>query len=146
MNKFTHIQNRNNRKQKGRCGTSLVEVMVALTIFAIFIATSCKIMIVTRSTLDLARDHYTASNLAKDRIELTRTFDFNQLPELQEDALVINSEGVPDANGHFRRITDVTLVTSNLYEVAVTVGIKNRKTLKFAPSEQSVVTYVSKHL
>lgn len=127
-------------------GSSLVEVMVALTIFAVLIASSCKVLLATRTTLDLARDHYTASNIAKDRVELVRTLDFNQIPELEEDMLIIDKRGIPSDQGHFRRTTIVSMVSSNLFEVAVTVGIQNRKTLDFSSSEQTINTYISKHL
>ncbi|MBN2684143.1 MAG: prepilin-type N-terminal cleavage/methylation domain-containing protein [Pontiellaceae bacterium] len=140
----THRFNERDRSLKS--GSSLVEVMIALAIFGVFIATSCKVLLATRTTLDLARDHYTASNIAKDRIELVRTLDFNQIPELEENMLVIDGTGTPSVNGHFRRTTTVSMVTSNLCEVAVTVGIQNRKTLDYSPAKQTVNTYISKHL
>lgn len=136
----------NERDRSLKSGSSFVEVMIALAIFGVFIASSCKVLLAARTTLDLARDHYTASNIAKDRIELVRTLDFNQIPELEEDKLVIDGTGTPSDLGHFRRTTTVSMVTSNLFEVAVTVGIQNRRTLEFSPSEQTVNTYISKHL
>ncbi|MBN2704131.1 MAG: prepilin-type N-terminal cleavage/methylation domain-containing protein [Pontiellaceae bacterium] len=136
----------NVRDRSSARGSSLVEVMIALAIFGVFIASSCKVLLAARTTLDLARDHYTASNIAKGRIELVHTLDFNQIPELEEDMLVIDGSGTPSEYGHFRRSTTVSMVSSNLFEVAVTVGIQNRKTLEFSPSEQTVNTYISKHL
>lgn len=133
-------------KSKNCAGASLVEVMIALTIFGIFAAGSSKMLVSHRKILDSARDHYIAANLAKDRIELARTFEFDQVPQLSEYALIVDESGIASSAGHYRRTTTVTTVQTNLYRVAITVDIQNRKTLIFSPAEQSVTTYIAKHL
>ena len=127
-------------------GTSLVEVMIALTIFGSLIAITCKVLLSTNETLDMARDHYTAANLAKNRLELVRSFEFDQIPELEEEAIIINESGIASEYGHYQRTTSITMLSSNLYEIGISVGIQNRRTLEFSPAEQSINTYVSKHL
>jgi type II secretory pathway pseudopilin PulG len=139
------ITNRKNRS-KSCAGTSVVEVMVALTIFGIFTAGTCQLLVSHRKILDSARDHYIAANLAKDRIELARTFEFEQVPGLAESALVVDESGIASSLGHYRRTTTVTALSTNLYELAITVDIQNRKTLVFSPAEQSVTTYIAKHM
>lgn len=134
------------KHSKSRAGATIVEALVALSIFAVFSVGACKLLTSHRRIMDMARDHYTAVNLAKDRMELARTFEFDQLPELAEDKLIIDESGIPKTYGHYRRTTQVTMVASNLYQLAITVDIQNRKTLKFAPMEQSINTYIAKHL
>jgi len=133
-------------QSKSRAGSSIVEVMVALALFGVFTTATCKLLVSHRKVLDSARDHYIAANLAKDRIELARTFEFEQLRGLREKAIIVDESGLPSSFGHYRRSTTVTVVRTNLYEMAITVDIQNRKTLKFSPAEQSVTTYIAKHL
>ncbi len=134
------------KRSKSRAGTSIVEVMVALTLFGMFVAGSCQLLVSHRKLLDSSRDHYIAANLAKDRMELARTFEFEQVPDMDEDAVIVDESGIPSLAGHFRRTTRVTPISKNLYELAITVDIQNRKTLQFAPAEQSISTYIAKHL
>lgn len=132
---------------KQRCaGTSIIEVMIALVVFATFAVGTCKLLISQRKVLDMARDHYVAANLAKSRMELARTFEFEQLPELAEEKILLDESGIPNVHGNYRRTTKITNLSSNLYEMAIIVDIKNRRTLEFAPAEQTINTYVSKHL
>ncbi len=134
------------KQSKSRAGISIIEVLMALSIFAVFSVGTCKLLTSHRRVLDMARDHYTASNLAKERMELARTFEFEQIPDLAEDQVLINESGIASLYGHFRRTTTITTVNSNLYELAIRVDIQNRKTLEFAPAEQSINTYIAKHL
>lgn len=134
------------KRSKSRAGTSIVEVMIALLLFALFAGGACQMLVSHRQLLDMSRDHYIAANLAKDRLELARTFEFEQIPDLEESQLVINGSGIPSEVGHFRRTTTVSTLSSNLYELVITVDIQNRRTLEFAPAEQSINTYIAKHL
>ena len=94
----------------------------------------------------MARDHYTAANIAKNRMELIRTFDFDQIPQLAETAVRVNDSGVAATDGHFRRLTTINVLNTNLYELAITVQIQDRKTLAFSESEETINTYISMHL
>ena len=129
-----------------RSGTTLVEALMAIAIFAVFVTGTCKLLVSHRQLLDLSRDRYTAANIAKNRMELVRTFDFDQIPKLNESTLRVDDSGIPDNAGHFRRTTTVTSVSSNLCELVVTVEIQNRKTLAFSGVDETVTTYVAKHL
>ena len=62
-----------NVTSRSRAGSSVVEVMIALSMFGLFTAGTCRMLVAHRKILDSARDHYIAANLAKDRIELART-------------------------------------------------------------------------
>ncbi len=144
----SHLPDRNmgSDQRKRRGGATIVETVIALTIFAVFSTGACKLMVSHRKILDLSRDIYTASNLAKSRLELARTLEFEQVPDLFENQLLLDASGIPSSSGHFRRTTTVSAVSSNLYEVVIQVDIQNRKTLAFSPAKQDISTYVAKHL
>ena len=133
-------------KSRSRAGISVLEALVALTIFAVFATGACKILVAHREILDMARDHYTAANIAKNRMEMVRTLDFPQIPQLNEDPIQVDASGIASKDGHFRRKTTITTLNTNLYKLAITVQIQDRRTLQFDKSEETINTYVSKHL
>ena len=134
------------KKSRNRAGVTFVEALVAMAIFAIFSTGTCKLLMAHRQTLDSARDHYIAANIAKNRLELVRTFGFDQIPYLTESPIRIDNSGIPAAEGNFLRETDITTLSSNLLQLAISVKIQNRKTLEFDGAEETLNTYVSKHL
>ena len=125
---------------------TIVETLVALGIFAVFSTGACKLLLSHRKISDMARAHYTAINIAKNRMELVRTFDFGQVDDFIEDAVVVNSSGTPSTDGNYRRTTAVSNVSSNLMELTVTVDIRNRQTLIFNPANQQLNTYFANYL
>jgi type II secretory pathway pseudopilin PulG len=125
---------------------TVVETIVALSVFAVFTTGACKLLLSHRKISDMARAHYTAINIAKNRLELVRTFDFDQVGNFLEDKVVVDASGVPDTYGNYRRSTDVSNVSSNLLELTVTVDIRNRQTLKFNPSNEQLSTYFAEYL
>ena len=94
----------------------------------------------------MARAHYTAVNIAKNRLELVRTFDFDQVTDFIEDKVIVDSSGVPSETGNYRRTTGVSNVSSNLVELTVTVDIRNRQTLEFTPSKEQLSTFFANYL
>lgn len=133
-------------RSRNRAGTTFVEAVIALALFAIFTVGASKLLVSHRKTLDMARDRYIAANIAKNRIELVRTFDFDQIPEMAETGIRTNDGGIPSSEGNFQRTTQVSMLNANLYGVTCTVKIKNRKTLAFGPAAEELNTYVAKHL
>ena len=148
--KRTDTTDRRDAAQRGRsrnrAGTTLLESLIAMAIFAVFTTGSCKLLVSHRKLLDMARDHYTAANIAKNRMELLRTFDYEQIPALAEGPIRTDENGIPSTLGHFSRITTVNTLSTNLYELAITVKIQNRKTLAFDKAEQTINTYIAKKL
>jgi len=137
---------RNVKKRRNRAGTTIVETIVALTIFAGFSTGACKLLMSHRKIADMARAHYTAINIAKNRLELVRTFDYGQVDDFLENNVVVDASGVPDAVGNYRRSTTVSNVSSNLLELTVTVDLRNRQTLAFTPAKEQVSTYFAEYL
>ena len=133
--------------QSKKCaGVTFVETIVALSLFAVFTTGACKLLLSHRKVSDMAREHYTAINIAKNRMELVRTFDFGQVDDFTEDNVMVDSSGTPDTEGYFRRTTEVSNVSSNLVEITITVDIRNRKTLVFNPANEVLSTYFAEYL
>lgn len=143
--KQTAIQRKASHRHN-RSGLSIVEVLVALVLFALFLAGASKALLSNRALADITREHYTAVNIAKNRTELARTFDFNTLPEFSEDQQLVDLSGEPldGDTGRYRRTTVVAL-TNNVAELTVTVEIRNHKTLEFEGSQEQIKTFIAFH-
>lgn len=146
--KTTHSTdaNQSRGKSRNRAGTTIVETLVALSVFAIFSVGSSKLLMSHRRLADMARAHYTAINIAKNRMELVRTFDFGQVDDFLEDQVVVDASGTPSATGNYRRSTKTNSIKTNLIELTVTVEIRNRKTLEFMPAKEEISTYFAEYL
>ena len=136
------------RREQGRkrTGMTLVETVVAVAVLAIFSTGACKLLLSHRRISDMARAHYTAINIAKNRLELVRTFDFDQVANFIEDKVVVDASGVPSTVGNYRRTTQISAVSDNLLELTVTVDLRNRQTLAFTPAKEVLNTYFAKYL
>src|SRR5262245_16463074 len=62
-----------------RDGVGLIEVCVAMFIFALCISGMCSLAMTAREACDRSRDHYIAVNLAKNRLERAKSFGYSQL-------------------------------------------------------------------
>jgi prepilin-type N-terminal cleavage/methylation domain-containing protein len=125
-------------------GLTLVEVMIAMTIFAIFITGAVALIMQSRKASDVARDSYTAINIAKNQLELLRTLKFNELPSYDNNSDIVDWTGASDLNGPFRRIIQVIPTTTNLCEVIITVQMRDRFSLAFGTAGQAVIqSYVA---
>jgi len=122
---------------------TLVEVVAAIFVFSIFVVGMFRVLVVARETSDRARDHYVAINLAKNRLERARAFDFSQLYLFAEAGTVVDHNGAPTADGRFRRITTVTPIATNLVEMAITVQIKDRFKLQFGSESEELSSYLA---
>lgn len=131
-------------RRKG--GSSIVEVLVALTVFALFVSGATKMMLAHRQMSDMAREHYTAANIAKNRLELIRSFEFGQVDSFLENKVPVDKSGAPDPEGYFRRTTQVDSINDNLIELIVTVEIRDRKTLGFDGSNEYLRTFFAQYL
>jgi type II secretory pathway pseudopilin PulG len=127
-------------------GMTLVETVVGLLILGVCIAGMCLLMVSVKESGDLARDHYVAINLAKNRVERAKTFEFDMLPSFAEDGTVVDQNGAPAGGARYRRSTTVTAVSSNLVEFVVTVAIRDRETLAFDSENEIARTYVANML
>ena len=126
-----------------RDGVTVVEVVVAVVILSMCIGGLCRLVLKARETSDQARSHYQAANIAKNRLERIKTFDFDQIEEFEEDEVLVDTSGSPVANSNFRRTTTVTLERYNLKNVRVEVGIRNPVSREFDGEEETIQTYIA---
>ena len=84
-----------------------------------------------------ARDHYVAVNLAKNRLERARNFQYGDLRLVGENNVVVDENGNPNTAANFRRTTAVTTnYSANITQVIVTVQIRNFRTGLWGAQEQ----------
>ncbi|MCF7848660.1 MAG: hypothetical protein K9M45_07420 [Kiritimatiellales bacterium] len=133
-------------KNRKRAGVSLVETFMAVVIFSMFSTGVCQLVFYHRKMLDTARAHYTAVNIAKNRLERLRSVEFDQIPDFSELQIPVNASGRPETGTPYRRSTTVTTVSTNLYQLDVTVEIQDRETLAFGGSEEKLVSFFSHYL
>lgn len=132
-----------NTELSRREGFTLVEAMIAILVFGICITGLCRLLIVTKETSDRARDHYVAVNIAKNRIEHARSFEFDQLSSFVENNTVVEDSGNPDSSGGFRRTTTVSNVSTGLVEIVVRVAIRDRESWTFGAMEERVDSFIA---
>ena len=98
-------------KMRRKQGMTLVEVVVASTIFMIFCAGYYAVYINSLRTAKMAGDHYRATMIARNRIQHALSFDFESLWLLGEYRVPIDGEGNKDRKGLYCR---TTLITTNI--------------------------------
>ena len=129
------------QNRRGRQGLTVVEVMIAIMIFSICIGGICWLVVMAKNVSDQARDHYIASNIAKNRIERGRTIEFNALEQFEADQVLVDEMGAADETGMFRMTTSVSNINVTVKEVIVNVDIRDRRTWEFGEEKESVSTY-----
>lgn len=127
-------------------GMTLVEALVAIAVFAVFMTGASKILMSHRKVTDMARSHYVAINIAKNRMELVRTFGFDHVHEFLEDKVLVNANGLPSTEGDYRRTTQISNISVNLVELFITIDIRNRKSLEFSGEQELLTTYIANYL
>jgi type II secretory pathway pseudopilin PulG len=118
-------------------GITLVETLFSAAILSMVMMS---VLVVFVHTVDISHRvgyEYTATNLAKSRMERARVVidvsGFGHLAELDETDTVLNHEGVADTDGEFKRTTSVTENyngDSRLTRFDVTVEYKYRQAWK----------------
>ena len=137
------------RSRKKQCsGVSIIETVVALFIFAIFIAGASKLLLSGIQLSGSAQAHYIAANLAKNKLELIQSFDFSERSDFSGTETLVNTHGTSDPLGNYRISTTFNNVAgnSNTVEVIILVDIRNRKTLEFEGANEEVRSYQTIHL
>ncbi len=138
-------------------GLSIVEAVVALFLFGMFIASACKLIIVARESSGRATDHYQAICLGKNRIERLQSVDFSQLERCASPVYAFGSvtnvipetmdrDGTASPEGRFRMTVSITNLTTNLKWVMVNIEIRDRVSMNFEGEYEEVVTMLSKQL
>ena len=129
-------------------GTSLVETVIALFLFAVFITGACKVLLAHRQLTDYARDHYTAVNIAKNQIEQIRNTmaraGYDQIYENGEQNIRVASDGEKNTDGTFRRSTTINKISEDMAEIVITVEIIDRRTRSFGSKSEMLRSYLAR--
>lgn len=134
----------------GSRGITLVETIVSAFIVSLV---AISIVMIFAQTLDMSRRidyEYAATNLAKSRIErakaVVESSGFDALPDLEETDSVLDSAGVPDSAGDFRRSTSVVVNyngNTRLTSVDVTVVYRYRARWRDASAAEMTTVFTN---
>ena len=133
------------RTGSDKAGFTIVESLVAVFTLSIFVAGVCALLVAARESIDRASMHYTAVNIAKNRLERLRTFEYGDMVMFAESDVRVDNEGNPDNAGHYQRSTTVSNVSARLLDVTVEVGVQDRVTLGFEGEKEVVQSYFTKY-
>ncbi|UCD55108.1 MAG: type II secretion system protein [Candidatus Omnitrophota bacterium] len=124
---------------KRKDGVTLVETLLSAAILVLVVAS---VLIIFVRTVDISKridKEYTATNLAKSRVERARTTEithgFDSLADLNETDVIIDADGVSDPSGEYKRSTTVTTNyngNARLTKIDATVVYKYRNEWKDA--------------
>ena len=141
MSKKKYISNMHRRD-----GQTLVEAVIAILLLSMCMYGVCRLVIKARQMRNIARIHYTAVNVAKNRLERARNFDFDSLDTLSEDTVTMNADGGPSPDGDYQRTTIVSNINSVLKELVVTVGVRDKISRTFEGEAETVQSLFTHYL
>ncbi len=129
--------NAGSERMKAKAGFTLVESLMAMVVLAMVMGGAYTLIVQAAGMSRAARDHYVAVNLAKNRLERARNFQYSDLRLITENNMVVDENGNPNTTANFRRTTAVnTNFSANITEVAVTVQIRNFRTGSWGAQEK----------
>lgn len=118
---------------KRKDGVTLVETLFSAVILVLVVA---GVLVIFVRTVDISKridKEYVATNLAKSRVERARTtkvtHGFDSLVDLNETDVIIDSDGVSDPDGEYKRSTTVSTNyngNARLTKIDVTIVYKYR--------------------
>lgn len=132
-----HIRHSNRR------GVSIIESVIAMGVLGLTIGGACRLTLASNQASDIARMHYQAANIARNRLERGRALGFSQLAECAESRVRVDCFGAPDKRGRFRRSTEVNAISDSLREVIVTVEIQDRVKVAFIGESEIVQSTIA---
>ncbi len=125
---------------------TLVEVMVASALLALFIAAAIGVLMQIASASELVRRRTSAVALAWSRLERARHIAFDDIINLIEapPGNVVDETGSPDVDGLFRRATSVQLSTNGLpmKHIRAEIWVRDRRTGEFAEHPEILETVI----
>ncbi len=93
-----------------RTGMTLLELLVAISVFAIIMTAAFPLIDQMMARFQMARDHYVAASICQSRIERARTAPYSDLLLLAEVGTRVDDFGnAAEPDGRFRRATTVTV-------------------------------------
>lgn len=105
-----------------KSGVTLAEVIVASVLLTMIVGSFLSILLMSSTSVKTTDYIYTATDLAKSRIERLKGLDYNSLPNAEETDSRLDKSGNPDPTGDFYRATEVNAdYGTDLTEVKVEV-------------------------
>jgi type II secretory pathway pseudopilin PulG len=125
--------------QARRGGFGMVETMISLMVVALGLASASPVITQASHAIRLGRDHYVATTIALATLEQARNLNVGLLPLVAATGRVVNDQGVPTPDGHFRRSVSVqpNLPSAGMTQVTVTVEIADRRHGGFLGARQN---------
>jgi prepilin-type N-terminal cleavage/methylation domain-containing protein len=115
------MESRQVRKSGSRSGFSLVEVMIAAAILLLVLGGFLAVFVSAMRTQVMASDYYSATCIARNRIQRARSLEFASLPLMVESNATVDADGDAGPTGKFRRTTTVAAAGSNACVITVSV-------------------------
>jgi prepilin-type N-terminal cleavage/methylation domain-containing protein len=131
-------------RRKAKSGFTLVESLIAMVVLAMVMGGAYSLVVQAARMSRAARDHYVAVNLAKNRLERARNFQYADLRLVGESNMVVDENGNPNTASNFRRTTVVnTNYSADVTQITVTVQIRNFRTGSWGSQEQMSSLFAS---
>lgn len=90
-----------------KSGVTLVEIIMASVLLTMIVGSFLSILLMSSNSVKTTDYIYTATDLAKSRIERLKGLDYNSLPNSEEIDIRLDKSGNPDPNSDFYRTTEV---------------------------------------
>lgn len=95
-------------RDTGNKGMTLLELLIALTLFAVIMTAAFPLVDQMVTRFQMARDHYVAATVCQARIERARAIPYPDLRLMEESKTLVDDFGNnASPNGRFRRSTGV---------------------------------------
>ena len=122
----------------GKSGATLVEVVVALSIFGLWLGAACSVMTKVRELTRRAQLHYTAVAIANSRLDVARSRDVAALPGFIEDRTPVDGHGNYATVGDFLRTTTMTNRPDGTVQIGVRVDLPDIRSRRFIGEYEAV--------
>lgn len=123
-------------------GGSLLEVMIAVLVFAIGLAALLSVFTASSTMSRRGEMAYVSYNLARNRVELLKGSDFAALADYQETDTRIDRDGNEDAAGDYVRTTAVSTYLGETELAQVDVNVRYYFRGALSPSSMDVTTVI----
>ncbi len=110
-----------------RRGYTLLEVVIAGSIFAMLALGFSAGLISAIRTQQMAHDLYIATTIARNHIQRARTLPFNSVHLIEEDYIPVDAEGYFAQEGIYRRTTTVTNLSPSAVRMQVDIFVPLRR-------------------
>ena len=130
-------------------GFTLIEAFISIMVVALVLGGAYPVVSRSGMLIRSARNHYLAVNIAKDRLERCRDYDYTTLSFLTETNLLVDDNGVPTTSGVFRRSTSVAVNyngQTGLTLIAVTAEIRDLLSGQFKGEQESASCLYTSYL